>query len=365
MFNANTSGWIGIDLGRSTVKLAQLRKRREGFVFGNAVLVRRGTPWHFSDWRNVDDQSSAGEIRAAKQLADRFDGRRAACILPMSCYDLQDTQLPDSHESVEELVGRAVGELYGRIDSYEYDYWITPEDKPGELTEVNTLAVSSNRTLSVAQDCRQNRLQLEAVDGYPLALARAVSMMHAGTSDYSASHSSSPGPTVVIDFGYNDATFCLVHQELPAYIRTMRNCGFNRWLEAVRSGLELTLDEAETLLYRHGLPSPKNMGNEDISRAVADVVQDPLQELNAEISRTLSYLTAQRGCSSPERLVLLGGGASTKGLPEVLEAELSVPAMLWNLNGATTVRTRDVEIPATLFALAASVSALAWQEVAA
>jgi Tfp pilus assembly PilM family ATPase len=363
VFSANTSGWIGIDLGCSTVKLAQLRKRHEGFVFGSAVLVRRDTPWHFSDWRNVDDQSSTGEIRAARQLAERFDGRRAACILPMSCYDLHDTQLPDSHESVEELVERAVGDLYGQIDSYEYDYWITPDNKRGGPMEVNTLAVSSNRTLSVAQDCRQNRLQLEAVDGYPLALDRTVSMMHAGSSNSSALGSS--GPTVVIDFGYTDATFCLVHQELPAYIRTMRNCGFKRWLDAVQSGLELTMDEAETLLYRHGLPSPESKVNEDISRTVADVVQDPLQDLVAEISRTLSYLTAQRGCSPPERLVLLGGGASTKALPEILEAELSMPAMLWNLNGAKTVKTRDVEIPATLFALAASASALVWQEVAA
>lgn len=355
MFSASTSGWIGLDIGCNTVKIAQLRQRREGLVFGSAVVVRRETPWNLPDWRSVDEQSSAYELHAAKQLANRFDGRRAACVLPMPCYDLHDAQLPDSHESFEELVERTVEALYGQIDGFEYDFWITPNPNHNGAMEANTLAVSTSRAMRVAQDCRQNRLQLEAVDGYPLTLARAISMMGLPSAK----------PIAAIDFGYSDATFCLVHGELPAYIRTMRNCGFKRWVEAVRTGLGVTSDEAETLLYRHGLPSANAVGSGDISRAVAEVVRDPLQELISEVDRTVSYLTAQRNCEAPDRLVLLGGGANTHSLSEVLEAELALPTLLWNLNGATTVRTRDIEIPATLLALAAATSVLAWQEVAA
>ena len=63
MFSASNTGWIGIDLGCSAVKIAQVRKRRGGYLLGDAVVIRRESSWKFSDWRNLDDFSNVAQLR--------------------------------------------------------------------------------------------------------------------------------------------------------------------------------------------------------------------------------------------------------------------------------------------------------------
>jgi Tfp pilus assembly PilM family ATPase len=355
VFSSPGNGWIGIDLGCNTVKVAQVRKRRAGYVFEKAVVLRRETPWLVSGWRSDCELSSQFELRTAQQLVQGFDGSRAASVLPMRCYDLQDMQLTESHESTLSLVEQHVASLYENInDEYEYDYWESPDQTRDGSVDANSIAVVTKRTMQIAEDCRHARLQLQAVDGYPTVIARAITMMG----------NSPAGPIAAIDFGRTEATFCVTQHGQPAFVRTMRECGLEKWIDVVQTGLGLTGDEAESLLYRHGLPSNDGRPMDEITAAVLDCVLEPLHEFQTEIQRTLSYLASHRRSVSPTSLVLLGGGASIKGLVEHLSGQLSLSCSPWNLNGVSSVTTRDVAMPASLFAMAAATSALAWQEIA-
>ena len=65
MILSRTKGWIGVDLGTHTVKLAQVERRGGGVQLVDALILRRQDPWNADDDTGV---SSADEIRAALSL---------------------------------------------------------------------------------------------------------------------------------------------------------------------------------------------------------------------------------------------------------------------------------------------------------
>lgn len=354
MFHSKTSGWIGLDLGSHCIKLAQVRKRRQQFELQTAVIVHRQSTWQSIDWRQTGDRSSANEIAAAKELAGSFDGRRAACVLPLPCYDMHNAPFPENFADPEGFIDETVESLYGRSVEIEYDYWLTPDPSRDGLLEANTLAISSERALATEHDCRCNRLRLEALDGYPLALARSVTML--GPTD---------NPQIAVDFGYVNTNICVVQNEMPIYVRTLRNCSLERWVKRLQDELNLTLDEAESLLHRHGLPNAELDSSQRIAHTIAEILAEPLSDFIEEMNRTVTYLSSQRRLPVIQRIVLLGGGSCIQSFAPCLQDQLKIPTERWSLRGASGIRTRNVELPASLFALAAATSVLAWQEVAA
>ena len=93
-------GWIGVDLGTHTVKLAQAVRTPDGVRLRHAAVIQRPSPWPEGDALAVDEpDSSWPEIRAALECGG-FRGRNAACVLPMNVCELRGLKVPqgDVHE---------------------------------------------------------------------------------------------------------------------------------------------------------------------------------------------------------------------------------------------------------------------------
>jgi len=115
-----------------------------------------------------------------------------------------------------------------------------------------------------------------------------------------------------------------------------------------RGRIELSLDEAEKIKQEIGIPSEaeSRIINDKISTAqILSMLRTPLAQLVNEIERCLDYYREESGGGQIESLVLFGAGSSLKGLTKFLSSELGIEVKLGNplegLKVDDAIRERD------------------------
>jgi type IV pilus assembly protein PilM len=96
--------------------------------------------------------------------------------------------------------------------------------------------------------------------------------------------------------------------------------------------VQLTIEEAEVIKRQYGIPAPEEnyliLGKITASQ-VLPLLRPKLEQMVAEIRRSLDYYHEKmRASSEVGRIILFGGGAQLKGLTEFLNAELGLPVDL-------------------------------------
>lgn len=368
-------GWIGVDVGTHTVKLAQVARTAGGGVrLHRAAVIQRTSDWSGEDALAHDQPcSSREEIRAALECGG-FLGRDAICTAPMNICQLRGLNVPPGTEQERRtIIGDELAEEWAeRRGEMEFDFWELESgkgDKGSDVFNVNVLATSRRWVLQLARDCQQAGLDCWAVDGVPLVLARAVGLV-GGLNG---------GKRVLaVDWGYSNTTLCVVGDDRPLYARRIHGCSFGKVLDSVMSTLGVTLDEAQHLVDTEGIVPPdvddeasSGLKNEIAAAgaprdrrtqvAVTDAAAETLDELIGQVNRTLHFMEAQRRHLQPAAIWLLGGGASMRNIGSYLTQALSLPVHIWTMDGETE------EIPcasgprSAVFGGAVALSALAWR----
>jgi len=258
MFATRRTGWIGIDIGTSTVKAAQVVRSGRQLRLAAAAVVPRRKGWPIADLSDQPAISSADQIRAALSLRADFRGSRVAATLPMALCDVHvldrtfDTEL---HQ--DRIIRQAIETATQRsADHLQFDAWTVEEPDNGRSGRTNIITAPQTWTDQLCEDIARAGGSCQAIDGLPLALARAVGMIQQGSHE---------APAAALDWGFGRATFCLIVDSRPVYVRCLKECGFQRSLEAIAEHLQVTQDEAQRLLVEHGLPGPTD--NESIDTA--------------------------------------------------------------------------------------------------
>ena len=363
MILANNIGWIGVDLGTHTVKLAQAVRSSEGVRLRRAAVIQRPSPWSEQDSLALDEPDpSWPEIMAALECGG-FRGRNAACLLPMNVCELRGLKVPqgDDHERRAMIASELADDETERAAPIEFDYWELGGEKGLETSDgfnVSVMSVTRPWIDQVAADFQRARLDCWAVDGMPLAMARAVGIAAAPrTGDR----------VVAVDWGFSNTTLTVVGKGRSLYARRLHDCHFRKCLKAIEDTLGVTLDYAQHLVDVHGVVAPGAESNQgaagqrEIQAAITDAIADVTASLVEQIERTLRYVESQRCHQHPAALWLMGGGASVRNIGPYLSASLGLPVSIW---GVPT--ERDVNVPAqgrqaALFGAAFALSALAWR----
>ncbi len=358
MITARRKGWIGVDIGTRTVKLVQVERVGVELRLSEAVVIQRRRPLDADDGVEPLPITSIDEIRTALSLGKRFSGRKAACILSMCSCDLKalDVPLGNSAEQRLEIAGQLNSMATSGNSDREFDFWQTHvpgEESRSDSENVSVLSVSQPWVAQIADDLSKAGLCCEALDGIPLALARAVQM----TSD-----SSSREPVGVVDWGFGRATFCAVLDGRPVFVRCFQGCGFSSVTQSLCDALGVSLDEAQRLLIRHGLPdSPRSQSTPDeLQVVIGDVATQPLGAIVHELNRTLSFLKGQRSALAPSRIWLCGGGGTVKNITGFLETRIGVPVEVWRWSNAGIRQQTVGEYPSGILVPAIAASSLAW-----
>ncbi len=360
---SNNLGWIGVDLGTHTVKLAQAVRTADGVRLGNAAVIQRPSPWSEADALALDEPDpSWPEILAALECGD-FRGRNAACLLPMNVCELRGLKIPqgDARERRAMIASELAddeGEPSGPI---EFDYWELGGEKGIETAEgfnVNVMSVTRPWIEQVATDCQRVWLDCWAVDGTPLAMSRAVAL---------AAPERHGDRALAVDWGFSNTTLAVVGRGRPLYARRLHDCHFRKCLTAIEESLGVTRDHAQHLANLHGVVSTdaqarsEGNGEPEIQAAITAAISEVTTSLVEQIERTLRFVEQQRRYQPPTSLWLMGGGASVRNIGPHLSAELDLPVSIWSVPPARERASSVHDHQAALFGPALALSALAWR----
>jgi Tfp pilus assembly PilM family ATPase len=353
-------GWIGVDVGTHAVKLAQVVRDGVDVRLHRVAIIQRPTSWPATDSLALDQPvSSMMEIRAGRQFG-RFKGRNAICALPMSICHLRGLAVPpgENHERRAIIEDELSAEWEEKQVEMEFDFWELESGQPEKGSDsfnVNVLSVARPWVSQVARDCRQAGLDCWAIDGAPLAMARAVSLVGNLPSGRRA---------LAIDWGYSNTTFCVVGDGRAWYTRRATECAFGQALAAIAASLDVSLDEAQHLADTQGLGMPaENIDAADatVQEAIGEAVESTLAGLRDQARRTIQFLETQRRHLHPVAVWLLGGGGSMRNIGPWLSRELQLPVHSWAIPFEEQTPLCAESGRSALFAGAAALSALAWR----
>jgi Tfp pilus assembly PilM family ATPase len=341
------------------VKLAQAVRDGVSVRLHRAAVIQRPNSWNGEDALGMEQPiSSAPEIRAALECGG-FSGRNAICVLPMNLCQLRGLNVPPGTD--QERRAMAADELTEewaeKKVAMEFDLWETDPgrtDKNTDAFNVNILSASRPWVAQLWRDCRQSGLDCWAIDGVPLAMARAVA--HAGGLDGGRR-------ALAVDWGYSNTTLCVVGDDRPLYTRRIHGCKYGKVLDEICQAFGVSLDEAQHLMHAHGF-----LGNESdpaadpqIQRAITDAATETTNELVRQLKRTLQFLESQRRHLHADALWLMGGGASTRNIGPYFNQALTLPVHV--CGGAFEPSAAEDLSPqrGAVFSTAIALSALAWR----
>jgi type IV pilus assembly protein PilM len=383
MFSARHKGWIGVDLGTSAVKLAQVERtgragpgRAPSAGWSQGMVAedgRGGWSWRLAHARvlrrPVAESPLAGaadtqgdgvldwwdQICGGQRLREGFSGRRSACVLPAARADLRAINLPEGSDTERRaMIGNELEGLSGEDAGRRvFDYWDVRPPEQSKLENVNVLSLPEHEALAVVGSLARAGLCCRVIDGLPLAIARAVSM---------ANGADAATPVGALDWGAASATFSILWDQRPVFTRQFRDCGFAAMPAAVSQALGVSIDDAEQLLSTHGVcgPAERNDPMRDVQEVITDVTSGLLSEIVSQLNKTLSYPELHRSGLVPAKIWLLGGGATVRNLASLLSAKIHRSVETWHLPSAGAESGEGLVPPAAMLGPAIALSALAF-----
>lgn len=318
-------GWVGVDIGTSTIKLAQVERYNNGWQlrFGQ-ILPRCPAKW---------DRSLTGLreiLEPTLQGMQRWRSRPAACLLPTPLSELRVLNLPSAPDA--ELLHLVDAELNyaddGGPGDYQAGFWHTNPCRSNQATcLVHVVSTPTDTVQTVASELSRAKLQCQAIDSHPFALARAIAMSPPATS---------AEMIAAVDWGFDAIWLTIVRHGTPCFTRLLCECGLGKVVANLQSGFKLTHEEACQLLGEYGLQTGDDLVPGEIQKTICNLTKEPVKQAVQELQRTLQFIAHEHPELVPQHVCLFGGGAALKGTDQLLAEQLALPTTVWHLSAQAT-----------------------------
>lgn len=306
---------IGLDIGSSSVKLAQFVKREEGLVLLKVDLKETAPHGDLSSaLRELVRGVNLKKTKVFVSLNSPKTCLRAVLAPPMPERELKEAVALESKNyfpfSIEdaildyETVGRAVEKGQEKIR-------LAVAVSPRKTVE-DTLALLKNLGMR------------------PIGVLPAPSALQKLAA---ASHPKEDETRCWLDVGAGQSELVILKGRQLVFSRKIPVAGgdftqaMTKVLATERGRMELKLEEAEQIKREVGIPA------EGESRLIQDkisttqmfsMLRSPLEELVSEIDRCFDYYREETGGQRIDSLELFGRGASLKGLDQALSQGLGI-----------------------------------------
>ena len=313
----------GIDIGKHIAKLVVVRRQTQ------EVSVTRASCLQIPS----DLQGDGAELAKllCKWLRENTDSgcRDFVGSLPSSMVDYETIEIPSGEPiDLAEFAEATMGELLGSDRNLTtHDYW-----KNSRNVDSNTLNLawtSSKFASELTTGLSYGGWRCLALDIPAQTLARVSSL-----GEISRKHS------IVVDIGAGEVSIVFTDNGNSEYFRNRIRFSPDSASETLAEALGVTKDAAENLLVHWGLGRVGSSEPIQLEKLIAQHLTQWLEQLVYELRRTLNFFKHRFGADSACELLLCGGGANIRGLPEALTTELSnvvrlaVPAGAWSWKSA-------------------------------
>ncbi len=310
-----------LDIGTSTIKLLETIKKPDGlFLVDFEEKFIPTTARKTTTNLNLFTQKMLREMLPAKRLK----GTELYLILSDRYSQVRNVDLPEV--SQKELTNAIKFQIKKDLP-FPIDNCIINDrgwdPKVSGRQEVEVLAV----------DQRQLEEKLEVLDQVgilPVHITAAPTSVRFLVRDYKGLELDK-GAVAIVDIGAAKTTITILEIDRVVLSRTISTGGddFTNVLQGLGlgpKGEDLTEEQAEQYKKDHGLPpegDPSTMRIAILMRPVAE-------RISAEITRSLDFYRRNRGGREFQKLVLIGGSALMKRLPDFLSENLGVEIEVGN-----------------------------------
>jgi len=348
---------IGVDLGANGVRLAQARRDGDQLVIGAVAQSERSLG---------ASGAEPGDEVIPRWFADclskdRFHGRSAVATLSSPDVRYHALELPPAalDTGADDLIRIEVERLATRSSGdFETRSWRLPGST---ATGPNALAVEAGAAgiHHAVQACTRAKLDCQCVEPAATALVRFASLLRPGDAK---------AVRGILDFGERQTRLIVFAGETPVLVRTT-GTGGRSWTQRIADALQLSFRNAETHKRTHGIcrtgPDRSAAGDagdrSELPAMLLGALRLDLTELATEVKRSFEYVLGCHPSCHAGDLMLVGGGALMRNLPEYLGQALGIEVA----PASTHAREADARIafpasmrdPIELFALAVGLAA--------
>ena len=306
---------IGVDIGLSQVKLAELKKSGSTYKLVNYAAV------DLPEGSLIEDEiQKPDEILKSLEQAIELSGTSATSVA-IALFGpntvARKLQLAGgSYEEIDDQVSwEAEQYLPFSIDDSMLSFHIFGENDGGGV-DVLVAAARSDLLLNFKELIEKSKLRVKIVD---LGLIATTNVFEHVLADRLNDPSKS---WVLMDIGAQKTSFIIYRQGAIVFAKEM-NIGGVMITEEIQRQMGVNYFEAEDL---------KMTGDENgnLPEEILEIIDDILEAFFAEIKKTVDFYISSTSDESLSECVITGGGALIPGITEGLEALLSYPVMVLN-----------------------------------
>lgn len=326
---------IGVNITGRFIHAVQLKRSRGRYRVTAATSLGRA---------KSDPLPSEQEVRRLTDVLERrgFRGRDVVLALPQQDIMTAAMELPpgDSGAPLEQIARSEIGSAYKcDPDQIEVGFWKTPEpSRKTEGTPVRAIACERARVDALLDSFEAEHFRVRAVDAESCAIVRAGHAML------------SSGATAIVAADWDGADFIVTMGDVIVYERRSAELGLHRLRETLLNELHLDADVADYVVLDTGLrvQMPEGRNKPDVIKAIHERIMVFIDELAAELNRSITYVMQEYGEAKIERVLLTGDAAGMPGLVEQFSSHLDqqvavlIPEGLGEMNSAHADASRLV-----------------------
>lgn len=297
---------VGVDLGSSSIKLAQLSKSKGMALLDNFAFVQ--TPQQTINNGDITDTYLLGESVKMLFKEQNFSCKNACIGMWGSTSIVKKITMPkvDAKSLKEQIKYEAQQYLPFDISQVTIEYHVLPFSSAPDQMDILIVAGQNDLITKYIEVLAYSGLKTSIIDVSSIALANVFEHNYGRFSE----------PVGLFNFGSNSTQFVVVFQGEILFARDIPVGGFH-FTNEISKNMGVTLEEAESLKLSQvrGAEVPEN------TRTFMNMALDHVTE---EIRNSIDFYSASGGDFQISKAFYTGGASLTDGLTEHLSNVLKI-----------------------------------------
>lgn len=299
MFFGNR-GLIGLDIGSSTLKLAELKVGRSGYALkniGEAILPSD------SIVKKVVANRKGVESTLSNLIRD-LGIKNKNVVISVSGHSviIKKVTLPTmtKNELAESIPWELEKYLPQSVDDVNFDYKVLPGETPEGSMDVLIAAAKKDATDDYITIARNVGLNPVIVDVDVFALENM----------YEINYQNTGGTIALVNIGASVTNINILKEGISIFTRDITTGG-NQFTEWIMKEQDLSFEEAENEKY--------SLSSGDSTLEMERVTNDFIGLITAEVKRTLDFFTSNFSKDRISKIFLSGGSSKVPNIRENLQ----------------------------------------------
>jgi type IV pilus assembly protein PilM len=313
MFGMGSKSIVGLDVGSSSIKAVELKKKG-----GQIEVTHLGLEPLSSDIvvdSMIVDSGTVSSAIAKLFLDNQIKTKNVATAVSGHSVIVKKISLPSmsDQELAETIEKEAAQHIPFDLADVSLDYQILSDEVGSPQMDVLLVAVKKDKILNYTNVLSMAGRTPAIVDIDALALQNC----------YEYNYQPAPGQVVaLLNLGASVMNINIVKGTTPLFPRDV-SVGGHQYTDSLQKELDLSFDDAESLKLGNKVGTVSEDAKQPILQQVTEIIV-------LEIQKTFDFFRATATGEHIERIYLAGGSSQVPGLIEGLRQEFSLPVEILN-----------------------------------